>query len=332
MAFKNCFKILFFGIALFVIGFIPLFAQTSGYYMVLRFVQRLTWVADEYAMRYEVIIEKEENGKYRRFSQEFTKANFIEVSLLPGKYRYQVIPYDYLDQSIPVAAWTNFEVLRGDEKLTTGEHEIIIVNPEDESTRKAIILISPETAETTELTETLEPIIITEIEKTTEYKNAFDIYAGAAWMPLLPFYGNSSFLGEDNSLVGAGMRLTIISAKKGFVSPGVELAASWRAFGNYFDNDTIHSLTFDFNIVAQTRFPGERTALNLRWCVGTSMLPELDPISSTGKYSLHANVGASLLCLVTKSLYLEAGTDYSQFFTRDYFGFLRPWVGLGYRF
>ncbi|MCL2481655.1 MAG: hypothetical protein FWF38_08090, partial [Spirochaetaceae bacterium] len=147
---------------LFITALTPLLAQTSGYYMVLRFVQRLTWVGDEYAMRYEVIIEKEEKGEYRRFSHEFTETNFIEVSLLPGNYRYQVIPHDFLDQPIPVHEWIRFEVLRGDNKLTTGEHEIIIINPIDETSRKAIILIGPETAGTPEATETVKTENISE--------------------------------------------------------------------------------------------------------------------------------------------------------------------------
>jgi len=60
-----------------------------------RSVQRLTWVGDRYATRYEVIIEKDEDGKYTRTLQEFTTDFFIEVSLPPGKYRFQVIPYDF---------------------------------------------------------------------------------------------------------------------------------------------------------------------------------------------------------------------------------------------
>jgi len=90
-----------------------LWAQNPGYYTELRFVQRLTWVGDEYATRYEVIIEKEEDGKYKRAHQEFTTAFFIEVSLSPGKYRYQVIPYDFFNIPVPVTEWMNFEVLRG---------------------------------------------------------------------------------------------------------------------------------------------------------------------------------------------------------------------------
>jgi len=118
-------------------------AQSSGYYMELRFVQRLTWVGDGYATRYEVIVEKEEDGKYKRAHHEFTTAFFIEVSLSPGKYRYQVIPYDFFNHPVPVTEWMNFEVQRGitQNQLNNyipGEHEIIIVNPDEPENRKAV--------------------------------------------------------------------------------------------------------------------------------------------------------------------------------------------------
>jgi hypothetical protein len=120
-----------------------LWAQSSGYFMELRFVQRLTWVGDEYATRYEVIIEKEEDGKYKRAYREFTTAFFIEVSLSPGKYRYQVIPYDFFNHPVPVTEWMNFEVQRGIAQnqlnnYVPGEHEIIIINPDEPESRKTV--------------------------------------------------------------------------------------------------------------------------------------------------------------------------------------------------
>lgn len=322
MAFRNSSikKILVLAIAiLFITGLVPLFSQSSGYYMVLRFVQRLTWVGDRYAMRYEVIIEKEEGGQYRKVSQEFTEKNFIEVSLLPGNYRYQVIPHDFLDQPIFVNEWTRFEVLRGDDKLSTGEHEIIVVNPVDETSRKAIILISPETAETEEP------------EKVSEYRNQFDMYLGAAYIPLFPIYAENKFFGEKYSPYGVAVRFAVVSAKERFVSPGVEMVASWRTF-EPSSGKTEHSFSLDLNILAQARFPGNRAALNFRSGAGISLLPENDSISSAGQYSSHINIGISFLYLIRQNLYFETGMDYSQFFTRDYFGFIRPCIGLGYRF
>ncbi|MCL2793381.1 MAG: hypothetical protein FWD87_09855 [Spirochaetaceae bacterium] len=298
----------------FLTGLTPLWAQTAGYFMELRFVQRFAWTGDEYAMHYEVIVEREEEGQYRRFFQEFTRETFIRVSLLPGNYRFQVIPYDYLEQPIQVYEWIYFEVLRGDSKLATGKHEIIVISPFDERNQAEIILVVPE-------------------ESVTGFKNQFDIYVGAAWVPKLLIHGENQFFGgENSSLYSAALRIGVVSAGQNFINPGMELVTSWRAYDSMHGNKLLHSFAFDFNLLAQLRFPNDKTSLNFRWGAGVSMLPDIDPVSSTGQYSLHANAGVSFLYVAQNNLYFEIGIDYSQLFTRDYFGFLRPWIGLGYRF
>jgi len=290
----------------------PVWPQSSGYYVELHFVQRLSWTVDEYALRYEVIIEKEQGGRYSRALQEFTEANFIEVSLSPGKYRFQVIPHDFLDEPITVTEWVAFEVRPGDDQLTAGEHEMIMVNPGDETSRKEITLIVPEAG------------------KETGFINRLDLYLGAAFVPLLPVYGENQFFGKNASLLGISARLSAVSAKSNILSPGMELAAAWRIYTDGEQQD--HSADVDFNVLAQARFPGGKAAINLRAGAGISLLPKTQPLSPDGQYSIHVNIGGSFLWLFTKNFYLEAGADYSQFFTEDHFGFLRPWIGLGCRF
>jgi hypothetical protein len=92
-----------------VFFFLPvlLSAQTAE----IRFTQRLIWTGDEYARRYEVVIEREDGGRYLDLRREFTTALFIEVSLLPGKYRFRVIPYNFLDQPRNPSEWMYIEVL-----------------------------------------------------------------------------------------------------------------------------------------------------------------------------------------------------------------------------
>jgi hypothetical protein len=109
MPFKNLFFALF---------FVPVLlqAQNSGYFLdsgegELRSTQRLTWIGDEYARTYEVIIEEEVEGTYRELRREFTTALFIEVSLLPGKYRCQVVPHTFLNQVGKASEWMYIEVL-----------------------------------------------------------------------------------------------------------------------------------------------------------------------------------------------------------------------------
>jgi len=96
---------------LFFILLSPVFAQPAEFFMELRFVQRLTWSGDAYALRYEILIEREVNGTFRPFVQEFTTSFYIEVSLSAGRYRYQVFPYDFLEQRGSGSGWIEFEVI-----------------------------------------------------------------------------------------------------------------------------------------------------------------------------------------------------------------------------
>lgn len=91
--------------------FSVVWAQDSDYFLEMRFMQRLTWTGDAYALRYEVIIEREDGGVYRELMREFTNEFFLEVSLAPGKYRYRVIPYDFLEQPNRDSGLIEFEVL-----------------------------------------------------------------------------------------------------------------------------------------------------------------------------------------------------------------------------
>jgi hypothetical protein len=72
---------------------------------------RISWTKDEYALRYEVLIEKEEHNKYSRVLREFSEEPFIFVSLPPGNYRLRVIPYDFRDIPGRGSNWKNFKVL-----------------------------------------------------------------------------------------------------------------------------------------------------------------------------------------------------------------------------
>ena len=98
----------------------PLGAQTAvqetggpvGYFYENRFVQRLKWTGDGYALRYEVLIEKaaEKNSGFIRVLQEYTEDFYVDISLAPGKYRYQVISYDLFNRPGNKSEWILFEV------------------------------------------------------------------------------------------------------------------------------------------------------------------------------------------------------------------------------
>jgi len=93
--------------ALFLLGMVSfLHAQATDS----SFFQRLAWRGGENALRFEVTVEEEEEGRYQELLREFTDAFFIEVSLPVGKYRFRVIPHDYLDRPGPATEWMDFEV------------------------------------------------------------------------------------------------------------------------------------------------------------------------------------------------------------------------------
>ena len=95
---------------LFFLNLSQLIAQDLRYYQEQRFVQRLAWKKEEYALQYELLIDRNENGVYRRHLRETTRELFIELSLAPGKYRYGVIAFDLLGRRGNEPDWRLFEV------------------------------------------------------------------------------------------------------------------------------------------------------------------------------------------------------------------------------
>jgi hypothetical protein len=75
-----------------------------------RFIQRFSWRGSDYALQYEAIIEKEEDGEYVEALNKFSDYPFIEVSLSPGKYRLRVIPYDFRNMPGESTAWRALEI------------------------------------------------------------------------------------------------------------------------------------------------------------------------------------------------------------------------------
>jgi len=85
--------------------------DSDGYYVIeQRYVQQLVWIGDEYTLKYEVVIEKNEDNVYKAYLQEFTEKPNLQVSLSLGKYRYRIIPYDYLEHPGEASDWENIEI------------------------------------------------------------------------------------------------------------------------------------------------------------------------------------------------------------------------------
>jgi len=277
---------------LFLISCFCTFAQDENYRIEIRYIQRLTWTGDEYAMRYEVVIEKYENRRYSNFLREFTEDQFIEVSLPPGNYRYQVIPYDYLNAPIHVTDWTEFSVLKAPENA---ENNIVYgTNP-----------------------------------NTTE---RFDFFAGIFWEPLLPVYNAFLFSGENSSLAGAQLRFAFVYGERSFINPGAELGVSWKMINESQAELQTQLITASLNFLGQVRFPNGRTAVNFRAGFGVSLHSDAQNESSFEFDIFNINFGVSFLVLITHNFYIEAGADLPQYISIDHYGYFCPWIGIGVRF
>jgi len=290
-----------------------------------RFIQRLTWVGDGYATRYEVIIERDEDGKYKRALREFTTDFFIEVSLSPGKYRFQVIPYDFFNHPVPVNEWMNFEIqqaiINPEEPESKDEVQQTALNPEEPESKDEVqqAAINPEEPESKDEITVPNP----EPKRATKNRNPFDIYLGLAWLPSVTIYGGNESSDEKLSPYGAGLRLAIFSTKHNLFNFGIEGNSAWHLSPGL---PPVHSLTIDFNVAA--RYLKGNAALNFKMGVGVNI--NASPESVANQYTGHANFGVSVLWLPLKHLYLEIGMEYVQSFSNS--GSLHPLIGLGYRF
>jgi hypothetical protein len=288
-----------------------LYAQNSGYFYdsisgETRFIQRLSWSEDEYARRYEVIIEKEEVGEYQGLFQEFTSELFIQLSLLPGKYRCRVITHDFLNRPGEASEWVYIEVLA-------------VIDPTAVNTTDDIELVHK--------TDDAEPVRLAD---------KLDIFLSAAWTPFFTISGGGKHLFErDMSLSGATVRFGVVWARNFFnINPGAELAVSYNAFDTGAEAE--HLLAFALNLSALKWLPGDRTALTFRLGAGYGFLFTEPAAEAGGRGSppvggaAQINAGVSFLLFVMKHLYLETGLDYAHWFTSPASYYFRPWIGIGF--
>ena len=278
----------------------------------------LAWAEDTSALRYEVIIEKEEGGTFLERVREFTDTFSIQTTLPPGKYRCQVIPYDYLEKPGKGSDWLSFEVRVPVKSAPPVEQS------KDTGTEPAVPP-EEEPASPIEYTIARQDLIIQ-----PEVPKLFHFYLSAAWMPLLPIYGKGNqFLGQDPSLSGAGLRFGMLYTTPSSLDIGLELAGSWyvpSAATNAASNENLtrNAGTAALNLVLQKRFLEDALALRFRLGGGLSLLAD--------GQSIHAIFGLSFAWFPLKHLFLETGLDYFHLFTETPSGCLRPWIGMGLQF
>ena len=298
-------------ILFFCISSFPVLSQDNTELQPVRF----SWPEDEYALRYEVVIEKEVDGRYLALLREFTSASFAEFSLGPGQYRCQVIPYDFLEMRGDESPWVFFEVLAAPIPEPIPEPALVPESiPESVPEPAPVPELFPEPAAT-----------ITNEEKAPEAElfNPINFYLSAAWMPLLPIYDDDNqFFARNPSLIGAGIRFGVLYSSPLNLNIGLEAAASWYAFNA--DSAFHHAVNAGLNLLVQKRRPDDKTALNYRLGAGLTLLE--------GRKCLHASLGLSFLIFPQEHFFLEAGLEYTHLFLSLPSGYFRPMLGLGLKF
>ncbi|MDR2078240.1 MAG: hypothetical protein LBP74_00780 [Treponema sp.] len=175
------------------------------------------------------------------------------------------------------------------------------------------------------------------------FRKPLDINVSAGYRPLVSFYGHLAELFETAfSPLGAYSRLGIIPFKRRWGYMGFELEPSWNYFSAAKD---------DFNV--QAHIPGIAIyGVYQRWLSNRVM--SFDVRIGGGIYSIldyyftfdkgktepltvlvpAIAAGVSFRWLIRKPFFIEAGLDFTQFFTVDdpSPGYLRPFTGAGWQF
>lgn len=284
-----------------------IYAQSSGSYLETRYIQRLVWTGDEYVTKYEVVIEQEdEKGEFIFKKNEFTEAEFIEISLPPGNYRFRVIPYDFRDLPEPGTEWKEFTILPAPVEMPPVEIPPAEVSPE----------IKPEKELSAGETSAAEP----------DMDRPVDFFISAFYMPSFPLYNELT----EPSIPGAAFRFGILFTRPALLKPGIELAARWNTTANKTDKHTIDA---EFNVLIQKNITNGKTALMLRLGAGLTAFSvpaqNIPPLTEL----FYANIEFSFLWQPLKHMYFETGFAYSHHFTQpEVSGSFRPFIGIGTTF
>jgi len=267
------------------------------------FIQQLSWTPDEYALRYEIEIEEEDAGVYRRLHVLSTESPPIIIYLPQGNYRYRVTPYNLLNRPDIASEWLDFEI---------------------------IPIFTPEISSNTE-----EDDIEDEQEILQEDpRQIFNVFLGVSWLTHINIHGQADWMSASGQyLSGAAFRLGLVSSNLSFFNLGLEIVPAWYSIDALFNEDkkAVQSLLLECNFILQKEFFNRKAALVLRAGAGFNLSFSETPVESN-ETALYANSGLSFIWLPVQSFYLEVGVNYSYLFAiENPTGLLRPFVGGGVR-
>lgn len=270
---RNNFPVYFIFIAFFLFISSNVFADDTppmeaGYFIDntgenLNIKQRFVWEKEEYALRYEIEIQRFD-FVYSNYLIESTEKTYIEVSLPPGKYRYSVTPFDLLGMRADASEWKGFEVFPAhmpviqkfipeifyldinQERILniTGinfqpETKIYLSNSDNTLLPVKLNIISGNRAELVFDDKLLIPgeydihIINPGEFKTMAngfnigYRKPLDVFFRVGYNPGIPIYGEmQDIFGTNLFLAGLSLSLESVSSKRSTFNGGLEFGAS----------------------------------------------------------------------------------------------------------
>jgi hypothetical protein len=184
----------------------------------------------------------------------------------------------------------------------------------------------------------------TELEtfRITFFRKSLDINVSAGYKPLVSCYGQINKLFEKVFFpAGAYSRLSVVPIKQRWGYIGFELEPSWNYFTAARENFTVQAHLSGGMIygVYQKRFSNRAVAFSFR--IGGGIYSVLDYYFTfdRGKTDpmtilVPAAAGVSFKWFIRKPFFVEAGLDFTHFFTVDdpSPGYLRPFAGAGWQF
>jgi hypothetical protein len=170
-----------------------------------------------------------------------------------------------------------------------------------------------------------------------------DVHVSAGYKPLVPLYGYiNELFGAAFFPAGAYSRLSIIPVKQRWGYIGFELEPSWNYITAVGDDYEAEAQLPGAAIYGVYRRWFDNRVMTLDFRIGGGIYSVLDyhlTFSRGRSKSITALVpafamGASFQWLVRKPFFMEAGLDFSHFFTVDNPspGYLRPFAGMGWQF
>ncbi|MCL2210925.1 MAG: hypothetical protein FWB95_03270 [Treponema sp.] len=228
-----------------------------------KFIQRLMWDKDQYALYYEIEIQIYKET-YTDYYYQIVKEEYINLSLPPGQYRYSITAFDLLERRGETSEWMEFRVIAA---YQPGINRIV---PEsfymDQMTERILHISGSNIFEESVIYLRDQEKYIFPVEKIyvntsrirlvfdderlvpgnyniiienpgglvfsydgffIGYKKPLDVFIKMSFNPAIPVYGDlKDMFGPKLYLPCIGLSIEAISSKRTFFNAGMEFAAS----------------------------------------------------------------------------------------------------------